>query len=164
MSVVGGALGGCLLVAVLGVVTCIWYRKRRMQLLIMQKVNEPQISQTPAQTSQPQQVDVIVTQPEAQERRWLGTPAASTGAKGDEAANEGGGTQKAAAPQSLVALLAACGLEHRSKAFEDEEYTLENLLAAFKSGQAVAKGDLRELKLTLGECRQILNQLEATAA
>jgi len=38
------------------------------------------------------------------------------------------------------------------------------LLAAFKSGQAVAKGDLRELKLTLGECRQILNQLEATAA
>ena len=109
----------------------------------------------------PQQVEVIVSQ---QGKRWLGTPAASTGAKGDEAANEGGGTQKAAAPQSLVALLAACGLEHRSKAFEDEEYTLENLLAAFKSGQAVAKGDLRELKLTLGECRQILNQLEATAA
>ena len=52
MSVVGGALGGCLLVAVLGVVACIWYRERRMQLLIMQKVNEPQISQTSAQTSQ----------------------------------------------------------------------------------------------------------------
>jgi hypothetical protein len=53
MSVVGGALvGGCLLVAVLGVVACIWYRKRRMQLLMVQKVNEPQTLQTPAQTSQ----------------------------------------------------------------------------------------------------------------
>ncbi len=71
---------------------------------------------------------------------------------------------KAAAPQSLAALLAACGLEHRAKAFEDEAYTLKDLLSAFKSGQAVAKGDLRELKLTLGECRQILNKLEDTAA
>ena len=66
------------------------------------------------------------------------------------------------APKSLAALLAACGLEHLAKNFEDEEYSLEDLLSAFKSG--AAKGDLRDLKLTLGECRKILNHLEATAA
>ena len=66
------------------------------------------------------------------------------------------------APKSLAALLAACGLEHLANNFEDEEYTLEALLSAFKSG--TAKGDLRDLKLTLGECRKLLNYLEATAA
>ena len=66
------------------------------------------------------------------------------------------------APKSLAALLAECGLEHLATKFEDEEYTLEDLLTAFKSG--AAKGDLRDLKLTLGECRKILNYLEATAA
>eukprot|EP00964_Phaeocystis_antarctica_P002845 scaffold1508_cov66-Phaeocystis_antarctica.AAC.5 len=77
-------------------------------------------------------------------------------------AEEGSGTQKAPAPQSLAALLAACGLEHRAKNFEDEGYTLDNLLSSMKSGEDVAKSDLRELKLTLGECRQLITQLEAS--
>ena len=83
----------------------------------------------------------------------------STRASSLEATTEVAGNQ---APKSLAALLAACGLEHLAKNFEDEEYSLEDLLSAFKSG--AAKGDLRDLKLTLGECRKILNHLEATAA
>tara|TARA_B100000768_G_C11045412_1_gene276048 strand:+ start:223 stop:324 length:102 start_codon:yes stop_codon:yes gene_type:complete len=31
-----------------------------------------------------------------------------------------------------------------------------------KSGENVAKSDLRELKLTLGECRQLITQLGAS--
>jgi len=88
---------------------------------------------------------------------WLG--ASSTRASSLEATTEVAGNQ---APKSLAALLAACGLEHLAKNFEDEEYSLEDLLSAFKSG--AAKGDLRDLKLTLGECRKILSHLEATAA
>ena len=89
-------------------------------------------------------------------------PAASTDTKQKEAAKEESGTQKAPAPQSLAALLAACGLEHRAKNFEDEGYTLDNLLSSMKSGEDVAKSDLRELKLTLGECRQLITQLGAS--
>ena len=69
------------------------------------------------------------------------------------------GPKKAAAPQSLSALLAACGLEHHAKTFQAEGYTLETLLTALKQGEAALKSDLRELKLTLGECRQLINQL-----
>ena len=84
-------------------------------------------------------------------------PAASTDTKQKESGN-----QKAPAPQSLAALLAACGLEHRAQNFEDEGYTLDNLLSSMKSGENVAKSDLRELKLTLGECRQLITQLGAS--
>ena len=76
-------------------------------------------------------------------------------------AEDGSGTQRAPAPQSLAALLTACGLEHRAKNFEDEAYTLETLLSSVKQGEEIAKGDLRELKLTLGECRRLLNHLSA---
>ena len=69
------------------------------------------------------------------------------------------GPKKAAAPQSLSALLAACGLEHHEKTFQAEAYTLDTLLTSMKQGQAAVKSDLRELKLTLGECRQLINQL-----
>ena len=89
-------------------------------------------------------------------------PAASADTKQKEAAKEESGTQKAPAPQSLAALLAACGLEHRAKNFEDEGYTLDNLLSSMTSGENVAKSDLRELKLTLGECRQLITQLGAS--
>jgi len=73
----------------------------------------------------------------------------------------GGGAPatEAAAPESLAALLAACGLQHHEKAFKAEGYTLDNLLSSMKQGEDVAKRDLRELKLTLGECRLLLNQL-----
>ena len=33
-----------------------------------------------------------------------------------------------------------------------------------KQGEVVAKSDLRELKLTLGECRQLINQLSREPA
>ena len=84
-------------------------------------------------------------------------------AKTEAGAADGADGAATQGPQSLRAFLAACGLEHRAQNFEDEEYTLENLLSAWKSDEAVAKGDLRELKLTLGECRKVLNQLGATA-
>lgn len=84
-------------------------------------------------------------------------------AKTEAGAADGADGADTQGPQSLRAFLAACGLEHRAQNFEDEEYTLENLLSAWKSDEAVAKGDLRELKLTLGECRKVLNQLGATA-
>ena len=80
---------------------------------------------------------------------------------GASLAEDGSGTQRAPAPQSLAALLTACGLEHRAKNFEDEAYTLETLLSSVKQGEEIAKGDLRELKLTLGECRRLLNHLSA---
>ena len=51
---IGLALGGCLLVAVLGAVACIWYRKRRMQ------------TPTGSSTREPQQVEVTVAQPDSQ--------------------------------------------------------------------------------------------------
>ena len=64
------------------------------------------------------------------------------------------------APESLAALLAACGLEHHASAFEAEAYTLETLLGAMKQGGEAAMRDLRELKLNLGDCRKIVNQLK----
>ena len=69
-------------------------------------------------------------------------------------------TEGAAPPQSLPALLAACGLEHHTSAFEAESYTLQSLLGAMKQGDEAAKGDLRELKLSLGDCRKIIHQLK----
>ena len=67
-------------------------------------------------------------------------------------------------PQSLAALLAACGLEHHTSTFEAESYTLESLLGAMKQGDVkgdeAAMRDLRELKLSLGDCRKIINQLK----
>ena len=70
-------------------------------------------------------------------------------------------TDKEEGAQSLATLLASCGLEHRAKVFEDERYTLEHLISAVQQGQEVAKLDLRELKLTLGECRKLITKLEA---
>ena len=85
-----------------------------------------------ASTAAPQQVRVVVSHP---------------------------GPNKAAAPQSLSALLAACGLEHHEKTFQAEGYTLDTLLSAMERGEEAVKSDLRELKLTLGECRQLITQL-----
>jgi len=89
-----------------------------------------------ASTAAAQQVEVILTQP-------------------DE-------SKKAAAPESLTALLAACGLEHHEKTFHAEGYTLDDLLSSMKQGEESAKSDLRDLKLTLGECRQLITQLGAS--
>ena len=64
------------------------------------------------------------------------------------------------APQDLPAVLAACGLEHRTSAFEAENYTLKSLLAAMKGGDRAAMRDLHELGLNLGESRKLINQLK----
>ena len=88
-----------------------------------------------ASTAAPQEVEVIVTQLES---------------------------NKAAAPQSLSALLAACGLEHHEETFRAEGYTLDTLLNSMKQGEQAAKSDLRALKLTLGECRKLINELQAS--
>ena len=53
---IGLALGGCLLVAMLGAAVFVWHRKRRTQ--------PPQSS---ASTAAPQQVEVTVTQPESKQ-------------------------------------------------------------------------------------------------
>jgi len=121
---IGLALGGCLLVAMLAAAVFVWHHKRRTQL--------PTSS---ASNAAPQQVDVIVTQPES---------------------------KKSAAPDSLAALLAACGLEHHEKTFKAEEYTLDTLLSSMARGEEALKDDLRELKLTLGECRKLINHLGAS--
>ena len=71
-------------------------------------------------------------------------------------------TDKEEGAQSLTTLLASCGLEHRVKVFEDEGYTLEHLISAVQQGQESAKLDLRELKLTLEECRKLITKLEAS--
>ena len=88
-----------------------------------------------ASTRALQQIEVTVTQPEE---------------------------KKAAAPQSLASLLAACGLEHHEKTFLHEGYTLDNLLSSVEQGEETAKSDLRELKLTLGECRQLITHVLAS--
>ena len=62
---------------------------------------------------------------------------------------------------ALTAVLASCGLEHRAKLFEDEGYTLEVAFRALDSGQSTLMADLRDLTLTLGECRKLIGQLEA---
>ena len=121
---IGLALGGCLLVAMLAAAVFVWHRKRRTQ---------PPTSS--ASNAAPQQVDVIVTQPES---------------------------KTSGAPESLAALLAACGLEHHEKTFKAEGYTLDTLLSSMEQGEEAVKSDLRELKLTLGECRQLINYLGAS--
>ena len=62
---------------------------------------------------------------------------------------------------TLTAVLASCGLEHRAKLFEDEGYTLEVAFRALDSGQSTLMTDLRDLNLTLGECRKLITKLRA---
>ena len=132
-AIIGGAVGGLLaLCCCIGIGGGVFF--------YMKQKKPPASASTYAATelaTAPQQIEVIVSQP--------GAPA-----------------KQAAAPQSLAALLAACGLEHRAKAFEDEGYTLENLISSLKQGEQVAKGDLRELKLTLGECRQLITKVQGS--
>ena len=93
-----------------------------------------------ASTTAPRQVEVIVTQP---------------------ASTQPETQQPTAAPESLAAVLAACGLQHHEKTFQAEGYTLETLLKSIKQGDAAAKSDLSELKLSLGERRRLINHMKA---
>ena len=67
-----------------------------------------------------------------------------------------------ASPQSMAALLAACGLEQHTGAFEAVSYTLESLLEAMKQGDDAAMRDLRALKLNMGECRKLIQAATET--
>ena len=62
--------------------------------------------------------------------------------------------------KTLTAVLASCGLEHRAKLFEDQNYTLEVAFRALDSGEKNLMTDLRDLNLTLGECRKLITQLK----
>ena len=104
-------------------------------VFVWQRKRRTQPPQSSASTAAPQQVEVTVTQPES---------------------------KTAAAPESLPALLAACGLEHHEETFKAEGYTLDTLLSCMERGEEAVKSDLRELKLTLGECRQLINHLWAS--
>ena len=67
-------------------------------------------------------------------------------------------------PQNIdiAAALVACGLEHRVRTFEDDGYTLDKARTALSAGEKVLMADLRERKLLLGECRRMINHLQAT--
>ena len=103
-------------------------------VFVWHRKRRTQPPQSSASNAAPQQVEVMVAQPES---------------------------KKAAAPESLAALLAACGLEHHEETFKAEGYTLETLLSSMAQGEEAVKSDLRELKLTLGECRKLINHLGA---
>ena len=117
----------------LGLAMCCLVAALAASMFVRHRKRRMQPPPSSSPTTAPQQIEITVTQPES---------------------------KKAAAPESLAALLAACGLEHHEKTFLDEGYTLDNLLSTMTQGEAVAKSDLRELKLTLGECRKLLNQLK----
>ena len=70
------------------------------------------------------------------------------------------GTKPKAAPKNIAAVLASCGLEHHTKRFEDEGYTLEKALNALSSGENTLLSDLRDLKLPLGHCRKLITQMK----
>jgi hypothetical protein len=103
-------------------------------VFVWHRKRRTQPPQSNASNAAPQQVEVTVTQPES---------------------------KKSTAPKSLSALLAACGLEHHEETFKAEGYTLDTLLSSMAQGEEAVKSDLRELKLTLGECRQLINHLGA---
>ena len=104
-------------------------------VFVWHRKRRTQPPQSSASNAAPQQVEVMVAQPES---------------------------KKAAAPESLAALLAACGLEHHEETFKAEGYTLDTLLSSMAQGEEAVKSDLRELKLTLGECRKLINHLGAS--
>ena len=130
-----------------------------------------QTASTDEQHASPQQIDVTLSQPESLIKT---AQVASTDLRdGDagttytkEAREEGmveGGVMESAQPTRLAALLVACGLEHRAMNFEDEGYTFEDLMGAIKQGgEAAAKSDLQDLKLSLGERRRIITQLQSS--
>ena len=145
-----GAIVGCLtLVAVLGAGAFYCYKK---------KMPPPR----------PANVEIFMSSPASNR------DAAACGASASTKQNEEAPVQTvlpSAVPQpvvavpsgeeNLTAVLVSCGLEHRAKLFEDEGYTLEAAFCALDSGESTLMTDLRDLTLTLGECRKLITQLKA---
>ena len=61
-------------------------------------------------------------------------------------------------PASMAELLESCGLQHRTRDFESEGYTIEISIDALKAGTLLE--DLKELNLPLGERRMFVDQVE----
>ena len=134
-GLVAGVIVGCLaLVAALGAGGFYCYKKR---------VPPPR----------PANVEIVVDKDAA---RGVVAPTEHNGATPAKVMRE-----PKAAPTSLTAVLASCGLEHRAKLFEDESYTLEAAFCALDSGQNTLMTDLRDLSLPLGDCRKLITQIKA---
>ena len=147
-----GAIVGCLaLVAALGAGGFYCYKKKKPP------------------PSQPVNVEVVVSSPSSDEGAARGAAAPTEQREAPAMVNQAVLTpavplQVVGAPfkdMTLTAVLASCGLEHRTKLFEDEGYTLEVAFRALDSGQSTLMTDLRDLTLTLGECRKLITELKA---
>ena len=134
-GLVAGAIVGCLaLVAALGAGGFYCYKKK-----------------TPPQ--RPANIEVVVSAP-ASDKDAARDAVAPNEQEGQAPAKSM--TEPKAAPTSLAAVLVSCGLENRAKLFEDEGYTLEAAFRALDSGESTLKTDLRDLKLTLGDCHKLI--------
>lgn len=134
--VIAGAIIGCLvLVAALGAGGCYCYKKKKPP-------------------SRPANVDIVVSSPSSA-RDSIGVTVTPT-----EAARDSTGAIDSE-DLTFIAVLASCGLEHHAKLFEDEGYTLEVAFRALDSAQSTLLTDLRDLTLSLGECRRLITQLNA---
>ena len=125
--------------------------------------NTARTASTDAQHATPQQIAITVSQPEPLTKTaQVASPDLRDGDAGTtQHATGKGDVMEDAQPTNVAALLAACGLEHRATNFEDEGYTLEDLMGAMKQGgEAAVKSDLQDLKLTLGERRKFITELQ----
>ena len=125
--------------------------------------NTARTARTDAQHATPQQIAITVSQPEPLTKTaQVASPDLRDGDAGTtQHATGKGDVMEDAQPTNVAALLAACGLEHRATNFEDEGYTLEDLMGAMKQGgEAAVKSDLQDLKLTLGERRKVITELK----
>ena len=125
--------------------------------------NTARTASTDAQHATPQQIAITVSRPEPLTKTaQVASPDLRDGDAGTtQHATGKGDVMEDAQPTNVAALLAACGLEHRATNFEDEGYTLEDLMGAMKQGgEAAVKSDLQDLKLTLGERRKVITELK----
>ena len=147
-GLIAGVIVGCLaLVAALGAGGFYCYKKK-----------------TPP--PRPANVEIVVSSPSSDKNAARGTAAPTEQKEAPARVNQtvlpAAVTQPApSGVKTLTAVLASCGLEHRAKLFEDEGYTLEVAFRALDSGQSTLMTALRDLTLTLGECRKLICQLKA---
>ena len=98
--------------------------------------NTARTASTDGQHATPQQIAITVSQPEPLTKTaQVASPDLRDGDAGTtQHATGKGDVMEDAQPTNVAALLAACGLEHRATNFEDEGYTLEDLMGAMKQG------------------------------
>ena len=150
-GLIAGVIVGCLaLVAALGAGGFYCYKKK-----------------TPP--PRPANVEIVVSSPSSDKNAARGTAAPTEQKEAPAMVNQAALPPAVPLPAigapsndiTLTAVLASCGLEHRAKLFEDEGYTLEVAFRALDSGQSTLMTDLRDLNLTLGECRKLICELKA---